>query len=363
MTDVDGPSPTATPHGIETQPPGLSRGGPVLADGVARERFSTGLVSPSYKCTRERKRPAYAPSRPVDERGKVVPHVRFYGDGTLVQADTGRRAPPPVVPDDDYRCTATTKAGCRCTRKAHDDDLQGRCTVHAHGRKVTLYSKGSRRLLTRRLSMTDRRERLLFVTLTYPAAQAPTAGQWHNDLRRFGARFQRRWPRGSFFWRREFTKRGTVHLHLLAYGASRPAMLRWVSVAWAESCATGNPDHVKAGTNVEHVKYRDALRRYVTKYFGKANDHQHASQAWGRWWGVVGRQHVPWSLVQDVTVPARVAARMVRYMRRALRWPRADGGIFRIPSRDYKALGLIGDPSTWGRLLAFELAEHAAAQA
>lgn len=134
-----------------------------------------------------------------------------------------------------------------------------------------------------------------FMTLTYPNAWSPEPQVWKRDLDVFIKRIRRRWPRACGIWRIEFQERGAPHFHLIIWnvrGNVKRVRLR-ISRAWYEIVGSGDEKHLKAGTEVSHVKSRRKAGWYVSKYAAKIGRTPVDPETGevvnvGRWWGVFG---------------------------------------------------------------------------
>ncbi len=183
---------------------------------------------------------------------------------------------------------------------------------------VTSLSPGSRSRLMQKLGTIDATAPALFVTLTWPAEAAPDREQWHKAWDRWRMRLSRHWPESAGIWRREFTKRGVVHLHLLMFNvpmtASNVKALRdWTAKAWADSVDAPDYDkRLSAGTSVEVPRSGSAVSRYIGKYASKLADGDGTDRPLGRWWGSFGGNgRIPYTLPLDVPL-TEVEGHMIR---------------------------------------------------
>lgn len=129
-----------------------------------------------------------------------------------------------------------------------------------------------------------------FVTLTYPAVWSDDWRRWKRDLASWRKRLARNWPQVlGGVWRVEFQKRGAPHYHLLLWtsGELPPSFKLWLSQSWYEVVGSGDVKHLRAGTQVQSLDSRRAIRLYVSKYVAKV-DNGSAPEAWGRNWGFFG---------------------------------------------------------------------------
>jgi len=190
---------------------------------------------------------------------------------------------------------------------------------------VQTFSKASRRRLLRLLAKTDKADRPLFVTLTYPDDFPDNPREIKRHLDAFGKRFRRKFPAGAFIWKLEYKARksgqntGKIapHFHLLAWGGTYKDMLGWVSGSWAGVVKSEDEKHLKAGTNVEKLRSWRGVMAYASKYIAKVNVEE-LPEGVGRFWGVVGRDNLPLSGVLVVTLTALQAIKATRLGRKYL---------------------------------------------
>ena len=177
-----------------------------------------------------------------------------------------------------------------------------------------------------------------FVTLTYPGTWIDEPERWHRDLECLQRRLFRRWPGAALVWRLEFQERGAPHFHLLVWGWPADEniwLLRtWIGRNWYEVVGSGDDRHLHAGTQVDLVRSYRGVLSYASKYMGKAD---RARSGVGRWWGVAGRDRMPWAVQVAVALTDRQAVRLLRLMRR----------FAHMRSRAYRSLTVLADGSFW----------------
>lgn len=200
---------------------------------------------------------------------------------------------------------------------------------------ITVLSKWSRRRLMEKLSTIDRGADALLVTLTWPSWAAPDAETWHQSWDRWRKRLARAWPDAAGVWRREFTKVGTVHLHLILFGTSpAPASVKrfrdWTARSWADSVNAAEYERrLKAGTRVEVPRSTTGVQRYISKYVSKAAAGDAATQPMGRWWGTFNEYRmetrttrspskIPYTLPESVAITEAEGHQLRRIMDRML---------------------------------------------
>lgn len=101
---------------------------------------------------------------------------------------------------------------------------------------------------------------------------------------------------------------------------SKDALQAWFAVNWYEIVGSGEPRHLAAGTGVEIVRSMRGLMAYASKYLAKVEDDPAPEyESIGRCWGIMGRNHLPWSIVEQLTLPQEQAVRLrraaVRYLK------------------------------------------------
>jgi hypothetical protein len=156
------------------------------------------------------------------------------------------------------------------------------------------FSPASRRRLMGLMAQIDRtafKRRPLFITLTYPAKYPQTAAVYKAHLRRFLARFNRRYPHVPLVWRLEFQARGAPHYHLMVFS---PWFIpwRWVAGAWYEATGKSDVYTLLAGTETRAVRTWRGVMFYAAKYMSKTT-RLPTAQAPGRLWGVHNRRDLP----------------------------------------------------------------------
>jgi len=98
------------------------------------------------------------------------------------------------------------------------------------------------------------------------------------------------------------------------------ALQAWFAVNWYEIVGSGEPRHLAAGTGVEIVRSMRGMMAYASKYLAKVEDDPAPEyESIGRCWGIMGRTHLPWSVVEQLTLPQEQAVRLrraaVRYLK------------------------------------------------
>lgn len=155
----------------------------------------------------------------------------------------------------------------------------------------------------------------LFCCLTYPAEFPLEASTFKRHLDSFGKRFLRQFPAGSFVWKLEFQKRGAAHFHLIVYGVSLDEMRKWLALAWYETVGSQDAGHLLAGVRSERLNSRRAVMSYLGGYVSKA-DQTRPGECFGRYWGIVGRQNLPFCESRSMELDPKVGVKVNRTARR-----------------------------------------------
>lgn len=215
---------------------------------------------------------------------------------------------------------------------------------------IRQFSAQSRRRLLRAIATVLKGVLPIFVTLTYPAEWPGDEREWKRHLDAVWKRIRRRWPKASAFWRLEFQKRGAPHFHLLLYNvswaeltASDPDGRRWLDRAWYEVVGSGDEKHLLAGVRTEKVKSFKGVMFYASKYIAKLPDGigEDGESGVGRFWGVMGRDTMPWAQ----RVVYRLIGNEAWHLRRML--ARRAG----LQVRGRKGLTIFADGTQWERLI------------
>jgi hypothetical protein len=208
--------------------------------------------------------------------------------------------------------------------------------------EITGFSKKSRLRLLKKLAMIDKNNGLpLFITLTYPS-EFPTEKEIYKaDLEKFIKRLVYRFPKVAGLWRLEFQTRGAPHYHLLVWGLPySKAIKQFISYLWFKTVKSGDPKHLKAGTQVQKVRSWRGVMSYASKYMAKIEGDYNVPC--GRVWGVFNAGHIPWSKVLEVEVSQEKIIKAMRLMRRYAR----------IKARDFPTLTIfINNPDQWVKAL------------
>lgn len=186
------------------------------------------------------------------------------------------------------------------------------------------FSADSRRRLMRKIASVNREYRPLFVTLTYPDHFRNDPVCWKRDIDAFGKRFRRKFGSGGAIWRMEMKERlsgenaGFIapHFHLLVWGCDYATLKNWISKAWYEVVDSGDERHLRAGTSVEIMRSWSGVNYYVSKYMAKIVAESAGDV--GRWWGVIGKECIPWGTVIKIWLTNDRANKAIRLGRKMI---------------------------------------------
>ena len=218
-------------------------------------------------------------------------------------------------------------------------------------RPSTRFTPRARTAFLRQLAKVDESAPALFVTLTWPTWAAPQGREWQGPWDRFRMSLARRYPQAAGFYKRELTKAGVVHLHLLVYGVTWRTMREFVPPTWARSVHA--PDEAlreRVGTEVGVVRRGASVRRYATKYVTKAIIDDDGADPSGPWWGMFNETLIPSVVPVTLAVPDAVAVRMIRTARRMFNAQRRHRGWGRLRWHRFRRVTLIANPETWRAL-------------
>jgi hypothetical protein len=206
---------------------------------------------------------------------------------------------------------------------------------------ITEFSKASRRRLLQMIAKTKKSDLPVFVTLTYPGVFPEDSTEWKHHIDKFFKNLIYRFPDLGIVWKLEPQKRLAPHYHLLVWGADYESLRSCVPGLWYRAVGSHDERHLRAGTQVSHIRSWRGIMAYAGKYLAKTVD----SCGWdspGRFWGVTGRKNIPWSEVKTIEITEKQAFQILRAMRRYAR----------IRSRSYESLTLyVNKPARWACLL------------
>lgn len=166
------------------------------------------------------------------------------------------------------------------------------CDFDTKRGKIKGMSAASRKRLFDQLNQIKRKAfaSALFVTLTYPGKWVDDWQQWKRDLQALLKRLFREYPRAATLWRLEFQARGAPHFHFFVFNV-RFIPYEQIALWWYEIVNSGDPRHLKAGTEVRRVQNRRKALHYVAKYMAKRGESD--ERYTGRVWGIRGGKYLP----------------------------------------------------------------------
>jgi len=161
-----------------------------------------------------------------------------------------------------------------------------------------------------------------FFTLTYPHDWPQEWQDWKNHIDRFCSRYLLLEGRTvhpvAVVWKLEPQKRGAPHFHLIVYGRHN-FQRDELAEQWSRVLGTNNRDHWRYGLACAPAESVRGVMAYAGKrYMGK---HLECPAKWehvGRYWGVIGRKHLPAVTEQNVSLSKAEMQKVKRIMRRYL---------------------------------------------
>lgn len=182
----------------------------------------------------------------------------------------------------------------------------------------------------------------LLLTLTYPRDFPSDFQEYKRHLRNFHRALEHDCPINyGAIWRLEYQKRGAPHYHILLVFDERinVAQFReWVRDTWYRVVSSGNPLHLKHGTDVRVLRQNKCsnagLMFYLIKYLGKeqAND-IHTGRIWGGWGDLA--QVIRAAVVFETT------GAWIEFLRRLRRWGKNSRYLKRLKSP--RGIRIFGD--------------------
>jgi hypothetical protein len=131
----------------------------------------------------------------------------------------------------------------------------------------------------------------------------------------------------------------------------KDALQAWFAVNWYEVVGSEEPKHMAAGTGVEVVRSMRGVLAYASKYLAKIDDDPATEyESIGRCWGIMGRQHLPWSIVEQLTLSNEQG---IRLRRAAVRYLKAGRKKKRSKNRAPGLWWLSDSPVVWMKCLDF----------
>jgi hypothetical protein len=160
--------------------------------------------------------------------------------------------------------------------------------------------------------------KVAFVTLTYPS-EFPAWQQAKKDLDNWRRRLTRAYNVSWGVWVEEFQARGAVHFHIILTFEDRIDLYRfrsWLSKSWYEVVDSGDPKHLKAGTQAVPVFTKrgvGSLMGYLAGEMGKIRQIRPVDPRTGelidtgRTWGIWYKDRVPFETLAVIVFETREA--------------------------------------------------------
>lgn len=199
-----------------------------------------------------------------------------------------------------------------------------KCAAVGGGKRSRIkgFSPASRKRLMRLIAKLSRSAELpSFVTLTYPS-EFPVPGRSKKDIDILSKRLKRAFPAAGVIWKLEPQDRGAPHFHMMIWGVEYLTLFKWVVENWYEIAGNGDPKHKKFHLGlfgnepcVSTVRSWDRVKRYASKYLAKT--FKGLDWDWpGRFWGVWGKENLPFAEEKIVSVSNNWVTRCMRYQKR-----------------------------------------------
>jgi hypothetical protein len=146
-----------------------------------------------------------------------------------------------------------------------------------------------------------------FLTLGYPKGHYFDAETLERHLSCLFGRLGRAWPDCAAVSRKEYSKRGAPHFHLVMIVPQRMSgslaeFRQWLARAWFEVCGTGVAEHLEAGTSVSRVRswarvigYMCKRQEYIPQEFDPETGELLSAR---RFWRVFNKSALPITVVQ-----------------------------------------------------------------
>src|SRR5687768_8071616 len=240
-------------------------------------------------------------SPPTDPSGFIYPSYR------AASTETQRDMPSLKGSHQDVAYVSSAVGGSLSTLSFEDTKTRNQLSPpRRHGGgirdRVRGFSRTSRTNLLRRLASINRtafkgfRERMIFVTLTYPRKYPEDPELCKRHLKALRKRLQREYGSFAAFWRLGIQQRGAWHFHLLLFVGSSVGSIgelrRFISSSWYEVTGQVSEGHLRAGTRVEPVKKWKQATSYVERYMAKPEEFPEGLQT-GRIWGIWNKELFP----------------------------------------------------------------------
>jgi hypothetical protein len=248
------------------------------------------------------------------QKSSDYPQGFIYPTYRAAQTETQRDMPPLKDSHQDVAYVSSAVGGSVSALSFEDTKTRNQLSPpRRHGGgirdRVRGFSRTSRTNLLRRLASINRsafrafKERLIFVTLTYPHEYPDDPDICKSHLKALRKCLQRMFGTFAAFWRLGIQQRGAWHFHLLLF--VRPSigpldeLRRFISSSWYEVTGKVSEGHLRAGTRVEAVQRWREVTSYVERYMARPEEFPEGLET-GRIWGIWNEELLPvrWETVQ-----------------------------------------------------------------
>jgi hypothetical protein len=187
---------------------------------------------------------------------------------------------------------------------------------------ITTFSRKSQARLLTGLSKVKKSCIPVFVTLTHPD-NFPDVEQSKKNFRALAMRMRRKWANCVIEWKLEPQQRGAPHYHLFVWNVSFVDLMAFIPLNWYEIAGQGDINHLlfhlgqlKNEHCVQEIKSWNGVMHYASKYFSKPSDSDWNHP--GRFWGILGREFMPWADLVTAAITDKQAYQLFRLMRRKI---------------------------------------------
>lgn len=141
-----------------------------------------------------------------------------------------------------------------------------------------------------------------FITLTYPRRYPRNGKTCKKHLNTFLTHLRKDYKGIKYFWFMEFQERGAPHFHVFL-SCLVPGKT-YVSPLWYRIVNSGDPAHLKAGTNVVRLRTSKDVIRYATSYAKKITQKMTPEDfaCVGRFWGCSRKLCEPTTVLSDISI-------------------------------------------------------------
>lgn len=184
--------------------------------------------------------------------------------------------------------------------------------------KISTFSTRSRRRIMETINKINKKKtnpNPIFITLTYPSQFPKSHRTCKRHLDIFFKSLERHFPDIYSLWRLEYqvergTRRGAPHYHLIIFQPlDSPPIINiksfrsYIAHTWYNTVKSGDPKHLKAGTQADFMKSWRGLTSYCSKYLAKVSQSGVPAimeDLPGRFWGIYFRKNMS---IDESTMP------------------------------------------------------------